>query len=110
MYNAAISELYLFQISGLWGASSPLHTHLSSNYITNEAESSNHCCRTGVQGGCVTFNSNTQCASDNYSMQPNKEQREREGEYLPPMTNLLIRNGSLNIGHYTEKNICRQLI
>ena len=33
MYNAAISELYLVQISGLLGTSSLINTHCSSSYI-----------------------------------------------------------------------------
>jgi len=46
LINADISGLYLVQISGVWGSSSPQHNHCFSSYtvLTTAANSGAHCC------------------------------------------------------------------
>jgi hypothetical protein len=58
--NADINELYLVQISGLWGSSQLLHNHWSSSYIKTMF-SAGDSCKLEHKAAAVTF-SNTHIA------------------------------------------------
>jgi len=55
--NADVNELYLVQISGLWGSSSLLHTHCSSSYIKTDGHCLRLCCKLVHKASTVTFSS-----------------------------------------------------
>jgi len=55
--NADVNEMYLVQISGLWGSSSLLQTHCSSSYIKTDGPCLRHCCKLVHKVSTVAFNS-----------------------------------------------------
>ena len=54
---ADVNELYLVQISGLWGSLSLLHPHCSSSYIKTEGHCLRVCCKLVHKASTVTFSS-----------------------------------------------------
>jgi hypothetical protein len=55
--NADVNELYLVQISGLWGSSSLLQTNCSSSYIKTDGHCLRHYCKLVQKVSTVTFSS-----------------------------------------------------
>ena len=55
--NVDVNELYLVQISGLWGSSSLLQTHCSSSCIKTDGHCLRHCCKLVHKASSVTLSS-----------------------------------------------------
>jgi len=53
--NADVNELYLVQISGLWGSSSLLKNHCSFSYIKTDGHCLRRCCKLVHKASTVTF-------------------------------------------------------
>jgi hypothetical protein len=97
MYKAAISEMYLVQIPGLFGHMDTIKTHTALPFtLKTNLIAQSHCCRTDTQRSYCTFNNTHIAAAMNTCRRSNQNKKEREGEYLPPTLSLLTMKWKLN--------------
>jgi hypothetical protein len=93
--NADVNELYLVQISGLWGSSSLLHTHCFSSYIKIDGHCSRHCWKLVHRASAVTWNSTYIAQVINRQRPRQNKMKEKENTFLLCQT-CLPGNESLN--------------